>query len=274
MVLAIPGGQGLFSHLQSVLLHATNPKPSDRLCLPQCVHDQLNDIWWIANSLNAQPTRWAEIVDSSPAFIGTVDASGLGMGGTWISCTHAAPLLWHHRFDATISNRLVSTDNPTGLLTNLDLEQLALTCHPDILTDNHDVREETICALSDNAAAISRERRGSTSSNSPSAYLCCISSIHQRARRYRLRVNYLPGPLNVMADDLSRRWDLSDSQLLAHFNAHYPQDLPWKLCQMRPEMSSSTIQSLFMKHCNPDYLMGGEPQHRPTGASGNVLSTI
>jgi hypothetical protein len=77
-----------------------------------------------------------------------------------------------------------------------------------------------------------------------------------------------------MADDLLHFWDLSDSQLLAHLNAHYPQDLLWKLCQMWPEMSSSAIQSLLMKRCNPDYLMGGEPQHRPTGASGNVLSTI
>jgi hypothetical protein len=115
MVLAIPGGWGLFSQLQSVILHATNPKPSD--CLPQCVHDQLDDIRWIANSLNAQPTCWAKIVDSSPAFIGTVDASGLGMGGTWISCTQAAPLLWRHRFDATISDRLVSTENLTYLRT-------------------------------------------------------------------------------------------------------------------------------------------------------------
>jgi hypothetical protein len=165
MVLAIPGGWGLFSQLQSVILHATNPKPSD--CLPQCVHDQLDDIRWIANSLNAQPTCWAKIVDSSPAFIGTVDASGLGMGGTWISCTQAAPLLWRHRFDATISDRLVSTENLTGSLTNSDLEQLALMCHPDILTDNHDVREETICTLSDNMAAISRERHLHISAISP-----------------------------------------------------------------------------------------------------------
>jgi hypothetical protein len=183
MVLVIPGGRGLFSQLQSVLLHATNPKPSNRLCLPKCVHDQLDNIRWIANRLNARPTCWAEIVDSSPAFIGTVDALGLGMGGTWISCTdtQAAPLLWCHRFDATISDRLVSMENPTGSLTNSELEQLTLTCHPDILTDNHDVREETICALSDNMAAISHERRRSASSNSPSAYLCHISSIHQRA---------------------------------------------------------------------------------------------
>jgi hypothetical protein len=82
------------------------------VCLPQCVHDQLEDIWWIVNSLNARPTCWAEIVDSSPAFIGTVDASCLGMGGTWISCIHAAPLLWRHRFDATISNRLVWKTQP------------------------------------------------------------------------------------------------------------------------------------------------------------------
>jgi hypothetical protein len=51
MVLAIPGGRGLFSQLQSVLLHSPQAKPSDRLCLSQPVHDQLDDIRWLAENL-------------------------------------------------------------------------------------------------------------------------------------------------------------------------------------------------------------------------------
>jgi hypothetical protein len=105
MVLAIPGGRGLFSQLQSVLLHAKNPKPTDRLRLSQPVHNQLDDFRWLAHELTARPTRWAEIVDSGPTFIGAVDASGLGMGGTWIPTQpHLAPLLWRFPFAQEIQD--------------------------------------------------------------------------------------------------------------------------------------------------------------------------
>jgi hypothetical protein len=269
MVLAIPGGRGLFSQLQSVLLHAHDPKPNDRLRLSQPVHDQLNDFRWLANELRARPTRWAEIVDSAPTFLGTVDASGVGMGGTWIPTNPSmAPLLWRHPFHQSIQDSLVSSDNRSGTITNSDLEQLALVCHPDILASCHDIRENTICALSDNTAAASRERRGSTSVNAPSAYLCRLASIHQRTHRYRINVNYLPGPLNVMADDLSRRWDLSDSQILAYFNSTYPQIQSWQLCQPRPALLLTTMKALSMQHCNPASLAADARLPALTGASG------
>jgi hypothetical protein len=187
MVLAIPGGRGLFSQLQSVLLHAKNPKPTDRLHLSQPVHDQLDDFRWLAHKLTARPTRWAEIIDSAPTFIRTVDASGLGMGSTWIlTQPHLTPLLWRFPFAQEIQDALVSSNNMSGTITNSDLEQLALVCHPNVLTSYHDIREHTICALSDNTAAVSRDRRGSTSVNAPSAYLCRLASIQQRAHLYRL----------------------------------------------------------------------------------------
>jgi hypothetical protein len=43
-------------------------------------------------------------------------------------------------------------------------------------------------------------------------------SIHQHSHRYQQHVAYIPGPLNVMAVDLLRPWDLSDSQLLHYFD--------------------------------------------------------
>jgi hypothetical protein len=225
MVLAIPGGRGLFSQLQAVLLSAHDPKPTDRLQLSQPVHDQLNDLRWLANELESRPTRWAEIVDSAPTFLGTVDASGLGMGGTWLSTnSHITPLLWRFPFSQEIQNSLVSSGNLSGTITNSDLEQLSLVCHPDVLTSHHDIRE---CALSNNTAAVLRDRRGSTSVNAPSAYLCRLAAIRQRSHHYCFNVDYLLGPLNVLADDLSRCWDLSDSQWLAHFNSIYPQTLSW-----------------------------------------------
>ena len=141
-----------------------------------------------------------------------MDASAAGMGGIWLDALQRLPpLLWCQWFPQEVTDALVSWDNPKGELTNLDLEQAGMVCHPDILAQQYDVRERTLCALSDNTLAIARDQKGSTSSDSPAAYLCRIASLHQRVYRYHLRSSHVPGTLNVMADILSWRWELSDS---------------------------------------------------------------
>ena len=112
--------------------------------------------------------------------------------------------------------------------------------------------------------------RGSTSVNSPSAYLCRLSSLHQRQYRYRLQPSYLPGPLNTMADDLSRRWDLSDSQILQLFNATYPQAFPWTIYQPTSAMNSFVIQALLMQPCPRQFHPVVAPWQHPTPNSGSA----
>jgi hypothetical protein len=88
------------------------------------------------------------------------------------------------------------------------------------------------------------QRKGSVTTNAAPAYLLCLQSIHQRFHRYRPDTVYLPGPLNVMSDDCSRLWHLSDSQLLAYFNATYPQTTSWRLWHPTPTMLSTVIFAL------------------------------
>ena len=247
MVLAIPSGIGLFTQLQSVL---TSHTLDHRLILTEAVHHQLDDLRWLVAELTSRPTRWGEIVDSDPAFLGSVDASGTGMGGVWIH-TQAIhnPIIWRQRFPPSVTARLVTTDLPSGDLTNSDLEHAALTCHPHLLAQLHDIRELTVAAMSDNTAAVSRESRGSTSVDAPAAYLCRLSALNQRRYRYRLQPSYIPGPLNVMADILSRRWDLSDPQLLLLFNSQFPQATPWIISPLEPSMNSAVTLALSMHRC-------------------------
>ena len=269
MALAIPGGRGLFSQLQSVLTYTPSPTPSDRLCLSPAVHHQLDDIRLLAASLSSRPTRWGELIDSDPSFLGAVDACGTGMGGVWFdSAGIQPPRLWRQPFSLATQATLLSADHPSGTITNSDLEQVGVVCHSDILARQVDLRERTICTLSDNTAAVSRERRGSTSVDAPSAYLCRLASLHQRAFRYRLQVAYIPGPLNVMADTLSRRWDLSDQRLLAHFNSVFPQALPWQLCPLPPSMNSAVTSALSKRPCSLAFLSDDQPPLPPTHRSG------
>jgi hypothetical protein len=113
------------------------------------------------------------------------------------------PLLWRFRFDIALRSRLISAANTSGDITNSDLEHAGTVAHQDTLALQYDIREATLCTMTDNTTALSREL----------------------------------GPLNVMADALSRRWDLNDSQILLYFHTHSPQDGPWKLCLLRPKMS-------------------------------------
>jgi hypothetical protein len=195
------------------------------------------------------------LVDNDPKFLGAVDALGTGMGGVWLHHNNGTdPLLWRIPFDDSVSDRLVSSANKGGDLTNSDLEQLGLVMQQDILAQLHDIRECTICMLTDNTVALSRDQRGSTSVDAPAAYLCRLSAFHQRAYCYRLHSSYIPGPLNAMADALSRRWDFDDSQLISFFNSTFLQTRPWQLCHLRPEMQSSGMLALSKKRCNLEYL--------------------
>ena len=269
MALAIPGGAGLFSQLQSVLTYATHPSPTDRLSLSPAVHHQLSDLRSLAADLTIRPTRWGEIVDSDPSFLGAVDACGTGMGGIWLDATGVLPpLLWRHPFPSTVAATLTSFANPTGTLTNSDFEQLGVVCHSDVLANTYDVRERTIATLSDNTAAVSRSVCGSSSVDAASAYLCRLAALHQRFFRYRQQVSYVPGPLNVMADTLSRRWDLSDASILSLFNSLYPQALQWTSCPLRSAMASSAISALLKQPCDTVLLQAVPPWLPLTPPSG------
>ena len=270
MALALPGGRGLFSQLQSVLTYPSAPKPADRLRLSPAVHHQLGDFALLAADLASRPTRWGEVVDSDPSHVGAVDACGTGMGGVWLDASNSLPpLLWRAPFPAVITSSLITFDNPHGSLTNSDLEQAGVVCQADILATRRDLREHTICTLSDNTAAVSRSTRGSTSVDAASAYLCSVAAHHQRLYRYRQQVSYLPGPLNVMADFLSRRWDLSDTAILSHFNSHFPQARPWVLCPLHPNMNSAVTSALSKQQSAPASLPAVPPWLTPTTAFGS-----
>ena len=116
-----------------------------------------------------------------------------------------------------------SQDNPHGSITNSDLELAGAVAHDDVLAISAPrIAHVSTCSFSDNTPAVLWRTKGSTAMTGPAAYLLQIAALHQRHHRYQNQLHYLPGPLNLMADDCSRLWNLSDSQLLTHFNSRYP----------------------------------------------------
>ena len=84
--------------------------------------------------------------------------------------------------------------------------------------------------------------------------------MHQRFHRYLSLKDFLPGTLNTMADAASRLPQLSDEQFLMHFNASFPQALPWHLYRIPPTMLSSATSALRKKRL-PLELFLREPPH-------------
>ena len=266
MALALPGANGCFSFLQHALGNGNN-----RIKITKEVRDQLQDFLWLATSVVDRPTHLAEVVPTPPTYFGSVDAAKPGMGGVWFpplptplpfalqQQAHQrlqSPILWRAEFDKKIQDLLVSTDNPSGSITNSDLELAGAIAHDDILVQA--LRNPThisSCTFSDNTPAIAWKTKGSTTTTGPAAYLLQTSALHRRHFRYNNELHHISGPTNTMADDCSRLWKMSDSQLVDYFNVNYPQAISWQLHHLRPAMHSALTLNLLKKRSKPEWYL-------------------
>jgi hypothetical protein len=263
MVLAIPGGRGLFSILQTGFRYSDR----SRIRLDKAMRAQLDDFETLAHEVISRPTRLGEIVPDALSAIGACDASGHGMGGVAFAPNHP-PLVWRAMFPSGIQHQLISGSNPTGDLTNSDFELVSVLAQQDVMAQHFDLREKTASILNDNTPAVSRAMRGSVTSTSAVAYLLRLGSLHQRHHRYLITYDHIPGVANAMADDASRLFHLSDTAFLAHFEQHYPQTLPWHLCHLRSEMHSSLICGLRSERPEPALFLNVPPHVTHPGPSG------
>ena len=292
MSLALPGARGLFSHLQQ----AIHTQSRNRLRLTKAFHQALDDFRWLHQNLASRPTRLYELVPTAPTVAGTHDAAASGAGGVWLpdpsavprlqslltlrpgtSTIHSVcppipvPVVWRLAFPDQVSDRLISVTNPTGSLNNSELELLGAYLHDDVAAHCWDVRERTLKSATDNLATLFwYRRRGSVTTTSPTATLLRQHAMHQRYHRYIALKDYIPGPMNTLADDASRLTHLSHADFLTHFNTVYPQATPWHLYLHKPSMISSAISALRTQ-MSPLASFLREPQPpQLTGTSGTI----
>jgi hypothetical protein len=271
MSVALPGSRGLFSQLQLALKESSQ----GRLRLDRGVHDAIADFTWISENLSSRPTRLYELVELPPVGHGATDSCKHCMGGVMFACRDlpVPPTLWRFNFPKDIVNQLVTSKNRSGNVTIADLELSATVVQQEGYTTLVDTRERTTHTCADNTNTVSWQRRGSVSTNSACAYLLRVQALHQRFHRYHPTHSYIPGPFNVMADDVSRLYDLSDSQLLAYFNLTYPQKLPWRMWHPPPAMLSSVTSSLRRTRCAPESFLAVPELLLATGNAGLISAT-
>ncbi len=97
----------------------------------------------------------------TPSFLGAVDASGAGIGGAWLptpTTPTCSPIIFRLPFPLHIQQRLVSAENPTGSITNSDLELAAIVTGAAILRHTHPTTHATLLCASDNQAAVTWQK--------------------------------------------------------------------------------------------------------------------
>ena len=174
MSLALPGSRGLCNAPQVCF-------KSNKKCihLTTMVHNFLDIFWWIAGTLHTHPTYICKVVPASPVIVGSTDASGLGMGGTYfIPTSWSTPhppnycvYLWHQPYKQWTQDALITFTNPQRTITNSDLELMGTAAHHNVIAAHHGVTELTIGTAHNNNAAIIWNCKGSTSTAGPVAYL-------------------------------------------------------------------------------------------------------
>ena len=272
MAPALPGARGLFSVLQ----HSLTKADRHRVRITPHVWHMAHDFRAIADSLRDRPTRLHELVPDTPAFVGACDACQSGMGGVWFRNTGTVPtqpMLWRSRFPPSVQATLVTSDQPHGTLSISDLELAALIAHKNVLARTHDIAEQTLWMATDNRAALSWSEKGSSTSTSARAYLLRLDALQQRHFRFVPSYSHIAGKANVMADDASRLWHLSDADLLSHFTHHYPQASPWRMLTLSPETNSSLLGALFRRRPASVSLASVPPPPPPRGGSGPLSVT-
>lgn len=275
MSLALPGSRNIFSTMQNALSQSKGA----RVALNKGVHDALEDFRDMYASIASRHTRIAELIPLLPIAEGHHDASGKGAGGVWFPAMHAIPrkgfkagipVVWRLEWPQYIVDRLITDKNPRGTLTNSDLELAGGLLHLEALVQTFDTRERTILSKGDNLNTTFWERKGSTSTDKPPAYLLRLFGLHQRYHRYVPRFDYISGPSNPVADALSRDFCLSWPQLTTSLAPHLPKNGLHQIWIPSTQIVSAVTSALLKRRSKKECLLVEPPIPTQPGEYGSV----
>ncbi len=254
---AIPAGVGLLSPCNRILAQ----KPQMVWLLS---HKQLLAAIRGCRTLLQESTkdlmRCRELVSGWLDFVGIVDASSHGVGGVVIGeLAECVPTVFHWEWPTDIKENLCSASNPTGGITNSDLEMAGIlllwlvtekVCQP--------VQEKRAALFSDNSPTVSWVTRLASRKSIVAEHLVQALALRLKSNKTcPLIALHIEGKRNAISDVPSRSFGsnpawhcTSDTDFLTLFNSLFP--LPsqnsWTGFHLSSRVVMRVISTLQMRH--------------------------
>jgi hypothetical protein len=255
--IAIPAGVGLLSVCNPLL---GRWPPFVHISKKNHLLEALRDCRTILREATAQPTPCRELISDWPHYVGVKDASKHGVGGVVIGeARKCIPMVFRAEWPDDIKQALVSESNPTGAITNSDLEMAGLLLLWLVMEEVCQLEPGAHVALfSDNSPTVHWVRHMATRGSKVASQLL-------RALALRLKLSqvspltplHIPGKHNRMTDLPLRsfgsepKWYCTtDTDLPTLFNRKFPipQQQSWTVFRISHAIFTKVLSVLRIQH--------------------------
>ena len=280
--LTVPAGKGLLSAFYKVLaIHPGMIYLHSNVNLRNAVADCLT---FLRDTINS-PTKRRNLVTGWPDFVGITDASGHGLGGIIIGeGKTVTPIVFRWQWPQDISDSIVSDANPTGTITNSDLEMAGLLMLWLVMEEVCEVKDSHVALFSDNSPTVHWVQRLAAKHSVIAMQLVRALALRlQLAHASPLTPMHIAGVNNSLTDIPSRSfgsevaWHCkTDDQLLTLFNRMFP--LPnqacWTVFRISSKLAMRVISILRMKAFTADEWRRLPKKGRLIGSGGSPMSSL
>jgi hypothetical protein len=211
------------------------------------------DLRQIITTLAARPTHVNKILPASePDYIGYCDASAYGAGGVWFSGRCPLPeTVWRLQWPADISAAVISESNPTGTLTNSDLEMAAVVLQLNVLETLVPSMHHTLTHIhSNNTPSVAWLTKMATKTANSDAAHRLVRGLALRQRMLHsatVSITHVAGSDNNLADVASQAITQLDDDhaFLTHIDTVFPlQEQSWRHASIPPAQLCNVISTL------------------------------
>ena len=280
--LTVPAGRGLLSAFYAIL---NKQPPVVYLHTNINLRNALQDCRTFLRETVSSPTLCRNLVTGWPDFIGITDASGHGLGGVVVGENKSVPpTVFHLQWPQDISANIVSDSNPTGSITNSDLEMAGLLMLWLVMEDVCAVTDAHVALFSDNSPTVHWVQRLAAKHLTIAMQLVRALALRlQLTKASPLTPMHIAGVNNSLTDIPSRSfgsvpaWHCqTDAQLLTLFNATFP--LPhqgsWTVYRISSEIAMRVISILRMQAFTADAWRRLPKKGGHIGSVGSPMSSL
>jgi len=235
--IGVPAGRGLLSPLIAQL--AQKPKVKhykDRTTwLTNAAHQAIKDWITLLPVAMKHPTPCKDLVPAPADFLGYCNALQAGAGGVWFGLAKKLPpIIWRVEFPPEIRRQVVTQNNPTGSISNLDLEMTGLLLQWIVLESVTKLAHAHVACWCDNTPTVAwATKLLSTKAIKAAQILRILALCMLHCRVSPLTMLHIAGDTNKVADFVSRLLQEfpNPNMFLTEFTKrlHLPQDASWNL---------------------------------------------